>query len=96
MILLVTVNIAVDGAHQFYGPTGLCELICLFARLVLTSGRVLDSEPLLSPAYRCRFRFHVDNCRIQYRDLRNRLPLLQGVYHHGWVAHIPVAQTGAN
>jgi hypothetical protein len=30
VILLVTVNIAVDGAYQFYGPTGLCELICLF------------------------------------------------------------------
>jgi hypothetical protein len=57
---------------------------------------VLDSEPLLGSAYRCGFRFHVDNRRFQYRDLRDRLPLLQGVYHYGWVARIPVAQTRAD
>jgi len=84
------------GRINFTAPRVYVSSFAFFARPILTSGRVLDSEPLLGPAYRCRFRFHVDSRRIQYRDLHNRLPLLQGVYHYGWVAHVPVAQTRAD
>jgi hypothetical protein len=92
----VAVNIAVDGAYHFYGPTGLCELVVFLARLILTKSRVLDSRPLLGPTHRCRFRFHVDNCGGQHRDLHSSLPLLQGIYYYGWVAHIPVARARAD
>ena len=39
VILLVVVNIAVDGAYHFYGPTGLCELICLSCTAYLDKGQ---------------------------------------------------------
>jgi hypothetical protein len=83
------------GRITFTAPRVYVSSFVFLARLILTRGRVLDSEPLFGPAYRCRFRFHVDNRRIQYRYLHNRLPLLQGVYHYGWVAHVLVAQTEA-
>jgi hypothetical protein len=62
---------------------------------MLTWCRVLDSGTLLSPAYGSRLRLHVDNRSLQYRDLRHTIPLPQGVYHFGWVGHIPVAQPRA-
>ncbi len=83
------------GRLIFTAPQDFVSLCVFLPRLILTWRRVLDSAPLLRPAHYCRLRFHVDNCSIQHCDLHNTILLLEGVYHHGRMAYVPVAQPGA-
>jgi hypothetical protein len=59
----------------------------------LTQLRVLDSGPLLHPAYCYRFWIYVDYCFLQYRGIWSTFSLLQGLYHDRRVAHTPVQRT---
>lgn len=96
--LVVAINIAVDGAYNFYGPSGFCKprFLLFVMGLILTWCRVLDSIRVLGPEDRCRLRLHVDNRSFQHRDLHDTFPLLQGLYHDRWLAHAPVVVTRAD
>jgi len=82
--LIVAVNIAINGAIHFYGPTGYCKRCSstsLERWIDVTSHRVLDSALVFGPANGSRLCFYVDNCRIQHRNLRGNFPLFQRLHH---------------
>ena len=77
------------GRITFTAPRDSVRLCIFLARLVLTRcRRVLDSTPVLDPAYCRGLRFYVDHSGLQHRDLYPTLSLLEGVYHYNWLAHI--------